>query len=83
MDYVSYSTYDSLDDIPNKIPRALDYIETKLPAKPGIAGKRVFIGEYGFAAHTYPGARARPPLAPGHAGGFGVGLPVRPLLGDV
>ena len=54
VDFVSYSTYDSLDDIPNKIPRALDYIESKLPPKAGIAGKRVFIGEYGFAAHTYP-----------------------------
>ncbi len=54
VDFVSYSTYDSLDDIPNKIPRALDYIEAKLPPKAGIAGKRVFIGEYGFAAHTYP-----------------------------
>jgi hypothetical protein len=56
VDFVSYSTYDSLDDIPHKLPRALDYIEAKLPAKPGIAGKRVFIGEYGFAAHTYPEA---------------------------
>jgi hypothetical protein len=53
VDFVSYSSYDSLDDIQNKIPRALDYIEAKLPPKPGIAGKRVFIGEYGFAAHTY------------------------------
>jgi hypothetical protein len=54
VDFVSYSTYDSLDDIPNKIPKALDYIEAKLPPKAGIEGKRVFIGEYGFAAHTYP-----------------------------
>ncbi len=54
VDFVSYSSYDSLDDIQNKIPRALDYIEAKLPPKSGIAGKRVFIGEYGFAAHTYP-----------------------------
>jgi hypothetical protein len=54
VDFVSYSTYDSLDDIPNKIPRALDYIESKLPTKARIASKRVFIGEYGFAAHTYP-----------------------------
>ena len=54
VDFVSYSTYDSLDDIPNKIPRALDYIESKLPPKAGIAGRRVFIGEYGFAAHTFP-----------------------------
>ena len=56
VDFVSYSTYDSLDDIPNKIPKALNYIEAKLPPKAGIAGKRVFIGEYGFAAHTYPEA---------------------------
>ena len=56
VDFVSYSTYDSLDDIPNKIPRALDYIESKLPPKAGISGKRVFIGEYGFAAHRYPEA---------------------------
>jgi hypothetical protein len=56
VDFVSYSTYDSLDDIPHKLPSALDYIEAKLPPKPGIAGKRVFIGEYGFAAHTYPEA---------------------------
>lgn len=54
VDFVSYSTYDSLDDIQNKIPRALDYIEAKLPPKAGIKGKRVFIGEYGFAAHTFP-----------------------------
>jgi len=54
VDYVSYSTYDSLGDIPNQIPKALDYIEAKLPPKPAIAGKRVFIGEYGFAAHTFP-----------------------------
>ncbi|MGD0261564.1 MAG: hypothetical protein ABSD29_17255 [Verrucomicrobiota bacterium] len=54
VDFVSYSAYDSLDDIPNKIPRALDYIESKLPPKAGIAGKRVFIGEYGFAARTCP-----------------------------
>jgi hypothetical protein len=56
VDFVSYSTYDSLDDIPHKIPRALDFIEAKLPPKPGLAGKRVFIGEYGFAAHSYPEA---------------------------
>src|ERR1035437_7176644 len=37
VDYVSYSTYDSLADIPNKIPRALDYIEAKLPSRAGIA----------------------------------------------
>ncbi len=46
VDYVSYSSYDSGTD-----PRpALDYIESRLPPKPGISGKRVFIGEYGFPA---------------------------------
>ena len=56
VDFVSYSTYDSLDDIPHKIPRALDYIESRLPSKRGMAGRRVFIGEYGFAARTCPEA---------------------------
>jgi hypothetical protein len=56
VDYVSYSTYDSLDDIPKHLPRALDYIESKLRPKPGISGKRVFIGEYGFAARHIPEA---------------------------
>jgi hypothetical protein len=50
VDYVSYSTYDSLGDIPKNIPPALNFIESKLPAKPAISGKRVFIGEYGFPA---------------------------------
>jgi hypothetical protein len=54
VDYVSYSTYDSLGDIPNHLPKALDYIESKLPPKPEIAGKRVFIGEYGFPARKVP-----------------------------
>jgi hypothetical protein len=56
MDYVSYSTYDSLDDIPGKLPKALDYIDSKLRAKPGIDGKRIFIGEYGFPARSVPEA---------------------------
>lgn len=49
VDYVSYSSYDSgLDLAP-----ALDYIESRLPPKPGISGKRVWIGEYGFPAAAY------------------------------
>ena len=56
VDFVSYSTYDSLDDVAHKIPNALDYIESKLHPKPGFPGKRVFIGEYGFAARSYPEA---------------------------
>lgn len=52
VDYVSYSSYDTT--IPHKgdtrkvLHEALNYIESKLPPKPGIEGKRIFIGEYGF-----------------------------------
>jgi hypothetical protein len=48
VDYVSYSAYDSLGKIENQLPKALDYIRSKLPAKPAVPGPRVFIGEYGF-----------------------------------
>lgn len=52
VDYVSYSAYDTV--IPNRgntktqLHQALDYIESKLPPKGNLKGKRVFIGEYGF-----------------------------------
>lgn len=56
VDYVSYSSYDSLigegTALRSTLQKALDYIETKLPPKPGIPGKRVFIGEYGFPAQS-------------------------------
>lgn len=57
VDYVSWSTYDRLnwggrglaiEDIEQRLVPALDYIESKLAPKPGIPGRRVFIGEYGF-----------------------------------
>jgi len=49
VDFVSYSAYDT-SNVPQRenIKSALDYIESKLKAKPGIAGKRVFIGEYSY-----------------------------------
>ncbi|MFH1023077.1 MAG: hypothetical protein V1809_06780 [Planctomycetota bacterium] len=56
VDYVSYSSWDTIN--PHKggtrkaLHDALDYIESKLPPKAGIPGKRVFIGEYGFALET-------------------------------
>ncbi len=54
VDFVSYSAYDALtDDTGINLTRSLDYIASKLPHKDGITGKRVFIGEYGFPAHTY------------------------------
>jgi len=53
VDLVSYSCYDTQDD-PELLKAALSFIESQLPAKHGIAGRRVFIGEYGFPAirHT-------------------------------
>lgn len=51
VDYVSYSSYDSLKgDTRANLKKALDYIESKMKPKPEIQGKRVFIGEYGFPA---------------------------------
>jgi hypothetical protein len=51
VDFVSYSSYDSLKkDIYGDLTQALNYIESQLPPKSGISGKRVFIGEYGFPA---------------------------------
>jgi hypothetical protein len=47
VDFVSYSAYDSQND-PTLLRETLDYLESQLQPKPGIAGKRVFIGEYGF-----------------------------------
>jgi hypothetical protein len=52
VDYVSYSSYDTAGD-PQELKSALDFIESKLPAKPGIVGKRVWLGEYGFPAMKY------------------------------
>ena len=52
VDYVSYSCYDTINRVRGHAGRdlhgALDHIESKLRPKEGIAGKRVFIGEYGF-----------------------------------
>lgn len=52
VDFVSYSSYDSLTNDPatvgDRLKAALQHIENRLPPKRGIEGKRVFIGEYGF-----------------------------------
>lgn len=54
VDYVSYSAYDPLwgagayEGLKERMFKALDYVESKLPPKEGIPGKRVYIGEYGF-----------------------------------
>lgn len=50
VDFVSYSSWDTGNSPrPENIKSALDYIESKLTPKPVITGKRVFIGEYGYA----------------------------------
>lgn len=57
VDFVSYSSYDSLqgegEALRTHLKGALDYIESKLPPKPGLTGRRVFIGEYGFPARKF------------------------------
>lgn len=52
VDFVSYSSYDTARN-PEELKSALSFIESKLPPKSGINGKRVFIGEYGFPAIRY------------------------------
>ena len=53
VDFVSYSSYDTQKD-PEQLRAALDYIAAKLPPKAGLAGRRVFIGEYGYPADRFP-----------------------------
>jgi hypothetical protein len=52
VDFVSYSSYDTQSDL-KTLTAALDYIASKLPPKPEIVGRRVFIGEYGFPAANH------------------------------
>lgn len=47
VDFVSYSSYDGLGNM-DTLKQALDYIDRMMPAKDGLPGRRVFIGEYGF-----------------------------------
>lgn len=62
VDFVSYSAYDTCNSPrAENIKPALDYIESKLTPKPGITGKRVFIGEYG-----YPVGKPKPGAKPEH-----------------
>ena len=55
VDYVSYSAWDvltypmPLSQIDPELTAALDYVESKLPAKSGLPpGKRVWVGEFGY-----------------------------------
>jgi hypothetical protein len=54
VDYVSYSSYDTLLPDPDRqLRQSLDYLQSQLPAKSGMSGKRVFIGEFGFPASGF------------------------------
>jgi hypothetical protein len=62
-DYVSYSSYDAQNgDVEKTYAGALDYLQSQLRPKPGIPGKRVFIGEYGLPAADF-GAQAQDSMA--------------------
>lgn len=54
VDFVSYSSYDATSGDPAKVhkrlTKAIAHIESKLRPKPGITGRRVFIGEFGTNA---------------------------------
>ena len=56
VDYVSYSSYDT-ERKPEELKAALSFIESKLTPKPGITGKRVWIGEYGFPTDQFSPAQ--------------------------
>ncbi len=53
-DYVSFSAYTATNppvteaEMDSMLTLHLNYIESKIQPKPGIAGKRLFIGEYGW-----------------------------------
>ncbi|HYE17159.1 MAG TPA: hypothetical protein VEA69_01880, partial [Tepidisphaeraceae bacterium] len=58
VDFVSYSAYDSLQKhVAADLPKALDYVESKLSPKPGLRGRRAFVGEYGFPAARFTPAQ--------------------------
>ena len=88
VDYVSYSCYDTIyphmGDVRKPLHEALDFIESKLPPKSGLKGKRVFIGEYGYSldkADTPPEAES---VCQGCLScGTGMGVSVCVVLGNV
>jgi len=52
VDYVSYSSYDSQPgtNMRATMHESLDHIESKMVRRPGVEGKRVFVGEFGLKA---------------------------------
>jgi hypothetical protein len=63
VDFVSYSSYDAIgsskyESLEKDMHSALNYIEENMKSKPGITGRRVFIGEYAFSGRNL-GAQAQ------------------------
>jgi len=56
VDYVSYSSYDAQQLPQSEYSSVLDYIQSNIPAKAGLTGKRVFIGEMGFSLQKSGGS---------------------------
>jgi hypothetical protein len=50
IDYVSFSSYDVQWNDSNTVKNAYNYIKSKLPAKAGITGERIFFLEFSFNA---------------------------------
>ncbi|MHB1459282.1 MAG: hypothetical protein ACYC0V_20420 [Armatimonadota bacterium] len=50
IDYVSYSSYDIQGLSQEEINKTLDWVESQIPKKKGIKGKRLFVGEFGICA---------------------------------
>lgn len=53
VDYVSYSSYDAQGMNQAEYNAVMNYIESNLPLRPEIKGKRVFIGEMGRCAQDF------------------------------
>lgn len=61
VDFVSYSAYDVTNEPkPEEIKAVLSYIESQLKPKPGIQGRRVFVGEYGYSVFHHGKAHHSP-----------------------
>lgn len=54
VDYISYSAYEMQNDhdLRAALDRVLGFIERQLPPKPGVPGRRVFVGEFGRQGNT-------------------------------
>jgi hypothetical protein len=59
VDFVSYSAYDCQLLPAEEVRATLDYVNSQLPAKPGLPAKRVFVGECGLSWKVCDGDGAK------------------------